>query len=191
MKPVNDCIRILIVKRLNKLRISSKGAHIALLQSCQHKKFDEGLKAELFYGMWIRSLIQSQVILYRKSWLSFSQPVLVYCLVWLFSHSRRYNTKSWYRAPYDEHRGSSASNSTAVWIHRGQNSQKLVWSLDLPERMKVFIWKTTSNHAPGLDWFVKIYSSLSTFIACANSPMKQSRISFFHGCVLVETLILR
>lgn len=70
------------------------------------------------------------------------------CYVWPFTNSGQYNSKSGYRCLYDMRRRNNASADSSAWIYKDYNVWNMVWNLDLPERIKVFIWKCLKGILP-------------------------------------------
>lgn len=64
-----------------------------------------------------------------------------YTVVWPHTASGTYNTKSGYRALYDNKRRLSTGHGAQSNLHKGVHIWKTFWHLDLPERIKVFLWK--------------------------------------------------
>lgn len=61
--------------------------------------------------------------------------------IWPHIASGGYSTKSGYRSLYDRQKGNDTASDSLVLIYKGFNFWKLVWTLDLTERIKVVIWK--------------------------------------------------
>ncbi|KAI8525367.1 hypothetical protein RHMOL_Rhmol13G0224700 [Rhododendron molle] len=63
-------------------------------------------------------------------------------LVWpAHTASGKYNTKSGYRALYDTKQHFSTNHEPPSHLHKGIHIWKTLWHLDLPQRLKVFLWK--------------------------------------------------
>lgn len=52
-------------------------------------------------------------------------------LIWPFTNSGKYSTKSGYRSPYDMQRAGQSSAGSSVWFYKDNNVWNLVWNLDL------------------------------------------------------------
>lgn len=61
-------------------------------------------------------------------------------LIWAFTNSGKYSSKLGYRSLYDQQRSPLSLNVSSVWLYNGYNVWNLVWNLDLPDHIKVFIW---------------------------------------------------
>lgn len=69
-------------------------------------------------------------------------------LVWPFYQLGVYSTKSGYRSLYDLQRSTQPASNNSIWIHNGFNVWNLVWSLDVPEMIKIFLWKCLKGILP-------------------------------------------
>lgn len=69
-------------------------------------------------------------------------------LIWPFTNPGSYSSKSGYRSLYDMHRLSDPFSIEFEWTHNGQKVLSLLWHLDIPEQIKIFLWKCLKGILP-------------------------------------------
>lgn len=93
-------------------------------------------------GISPKSVISSQNPLLLWFWHPSTQYPLQGKLVWPHTPLGKYITKLGYRSLYDQQCNSSFGHPC---LHNGVHVWKALWSLNLPERIKVFLWKCAKD----------------------------------------------
>lgn len=105
-------------------------------------------------------------------------------MVWPHAPSGHYSTKSGYRALYDHRKNSSADLGSQPHLQNGHHIWKTLWHLDLPEHLKVFLWKCARGILP-----VKVHlpSRLHHSAACPlRATSDESLEHLFLGCPVTQ-----
>lgn len=68
--------------------------------------------------------------------------------MWPRTTTGKYNTKSGYRTLYDNKNIPGGEHHSQAHLYKGRYVWNSIWHLDLPERLKVFLWKCVRGILP-------------------------------------------
>lgn len=141
--------------------------------------WNEGLIKQLFLEFEAQSILAMPL----------SQSPSKDCLVWHYSNDGAYSTKScykfirWFKG--QELRASSSKGSTTVW--------KKTWSLPLPPKVKVFIWRACNKALPvgkGLTLHIKGFDLACSHCCAAEEDVVHALVKCPTAQKVWETLNL-